>query len=203
MLSALIANSIHPLIHGLSARWCPFVQCPLSSSLGEFLGYWDWLGYPELPPVLVFIAFSPFAFHISVFFHSLFTCHWISFVFLLYDRRICAHSINPSLADGEFPGLELARVPDIVIPEAEHGVRAKQKSYFKFLPGRGLNFRHRSLMAANVTTRLQCTPPLVASYDMPEEWRIQRDNSSPEPDANKAEDNFSDRPLTREEFSCS
>src|SRR6218665_3230117 len=44
------------------------------------------------------IASSSFAFHISVFFHSLFfTCHWISFVFLRYDRRICTHSVDPSL----------------------------------------------------------------------------------------------------------
>ena len=34
------------------------VQCPLTSSLGEFPGYWDWLRYPMLPPVLVSIAFS-------------------------------------------------------------------------------------------------------------------------------------------------
>jgi len=39
-----------------------------------------------------------FAFHISVFFHSLFfACSWILFVFLPYGRRICAHSVNPSL----------------------------------------------------------------------------------------------------------
>src|SRR6218665_3877073 len=69
-------------------------------------------------------------------FHSLFTCHWISFVFLLYDRRICTHSIDHSLAvaDFEFPRLGLALVPDVVVPEAEHGVRMKQKSRFKFLP---------------------------------------------------------------------
>src|SRR6218665_169789 len=41
-------------------------QCPLTSSLGEFLGYWDWLWYPGLSPVMVSIAL-PFAFHISVF----------------------------------------------------------------------------------------------------------------------------------------
>src|SRR6218665_1032585 len=41
-------------------------KCPLTSSLGEFLGYWDWLWYPGLSPVLVSIAL-PFAFHISVF----------------------------------------------------------------------------------------------------------------------------------------
>src|SRR6218665_652335 len=36
------------------------VPCPLTSSLGEFPGYWDWLWYPGLPPgplVLVSIAF--------------------------------------------------------------------------------------------------------------------------------------------------
>src|SRR6218665_1249370 len=41
-------------------------QCPLTSSLGEFLGYRDWLWYPGHSPVLVSIAL-PFAFHISVF----------------------------------------------------------------------------------------------------------------------------------------
>src|SRR6218665_2048210 len=41
-------------------------QCPLTSSLGEFLGYWDWLWCPGLSPVLVSISL-PFAFHISVF----------------------------------------------------------------------------------------------------------------------------------------
>src|SRR6218665_1866312 len=41
-------------------------QCPLTSSLGEFPGYKDWLWYSGLSPVLVSIAI-PFAFHISVF----------------------------------------------------------------------------------------------------------------------------------------
>src|SRR6218665_90464 len=36
-----------------------------------------------------------FDFYISV------LCHWISFVFLLYDSRICTHSIDLSLDDGE------------------------------------------------------------------------------------------------------
>src|SRR6218665_686088 len=42
------------------------VQCPLTSSLGEFLGYSDWLWCPGLSPMLVSIAL-PFAFHISMF----------------------------------------------------------------------------------------------------------------------------------------
>src|SRR6218665_359256 len=105
------------------------VQCPLTSSLCEFPGYWGWLWYPGLLPVLVSIAF-PFAFHISVFFHSLFTCHWTSFVFFLYGRCICTHSVDPSLPNflGEFPGLGLALVPDVVVPEGGTVVCMEQKS---------------------------------------------------------------------------
>src|SRR6218665_1966918 len=58
------------------------VQCPISSSLGEFPSYWDWLWCPGLSPVLVSIAL-PFAFHTWCFPFALF-CHWISIVFLLY-----------------------------------------------------------------------------------------------------------------------
>src|SRR6218665_3700844 len=115
------------------------VQCPLTSSQGEFLGYWDWLWYPGLPPVLVSIAF-PFAFHILVFFPLLFfPCHWISFVFLLYGRCICTHSVDPSLTHfiGEFPGLELALVPDVVVPQAEHGCTWSRNLDPNFCPGRG------------------------------------------------------------------
>src|SRR6218665_2238054 len=57
-----------PSIHCSMGSTPVGVQCPLTSSLGEFPGYWDWLWYPGLSPVLVSIAF-PFAFHISVFFH--------------------------------------------------------------------------------------------------------------------------------------
>ena len=106
------------------------VQCSLTSSLGEFLGYWDWLLCPLLSPLLVSITY-PFAFHISVFFHLLFTCHWISFVLLLYGRRIYTHSVNPSLTHllGEFPDFGLALVPDVVVREAEHAwVHMEQKS---------------------------------------------------------------------------
>ena len=40
---------------------------------------------------------------------------------LLYG--IAAHSVDPSLTHflGEFPGLGLALVPDVVVPEAEQG----------------------------------------------------------------------------------
>src|SRR6218665_1716559 len=71
------------------------------------------------------------------FFHSLTICHWISFMFLLYDRCICTHSIDPSLADGEFPGLGLA-----LVPEAEHEAEISSN----FCPGWGLNLGPRSIM---------------------------------------------------------
>jgi len=114
------------------------VQCPLTSSLGEFLGYRDWLLYPGLSPVLVFIAFL-FAFHISVLFHPLFfICNWISFLFLLYGRRICIHSVDPSLTHflREFPGLGLALIPDAVVPEAEHWCAWSRNLDPNFCPGR-------------------------------------------------------------------
>src|SRR6218665_1117246 len=59
------------------------VQCLLTSSLGEFPGYWYWLWHTRFPPVLMSIAFHPSP--TSMLFHSLFACHWTSFVFLLYD----------------------------------------------------------------------------------------------------------------------
>ena len=81
--------------------------------------YWDRLWCPGLSPVLVSIAL-PFAFHTCCFPFAL-ICHWISIVFLLYGRRIATHSVDPSLAHflGEFLGLGLALVPDVLVPEAE------------------------------------------------------------------------------------
>src|SRR6218665_933377 len=63
-----------PSIHPCSMGSAPLgAQCPLTSSLGELLGYRDWLWYPGLSPVLVSIAL-PFAFHMSVFsIHSSYT----------------------------------------------------------------------------------------------------------------------------------
>src|SRR6218665_76229 len=95
------------------------VQCPISSSLGEFPSYWDWLWCLRLSPVLVSIA-HPFAFHTCCFPFAV-ICHWISIVFFRYGRRIAIHSVYPSLTHflGEFPGLGLAPVLDVVVPEAE------------------------------------------------------------------------------------
>ena len=87
------------------------VQCPISSSLGEFPSYWDWLRCPGLSSVLVSIAL-PFAFHTWCFPFAL-ICHWVSIVFLLYSQRIATHSVDPSLTHflGEFPGFGLLWYP--------------------------------------------------------------------------------------------
>src|SRR6218665_646842 len=104
------------------------VQCPIAYSLGEFPRYWDWLWCPGLSPVLVSIAL-PFACHTWCFPFAL-ICHWIATVFLLYGRRIATHSADPSLTHflGEFPGLGLAPVPDVVVPEADSGAHGAENS---------------------------------------------------------------------------
>src|SRR6218665_2200534 len=112
------------------------VHCPISSSLGEFPRYLDWLWCPGLSPVLVSTAL-PFAFHTWCFPLALIS-HWISIVFLLYDRRIATHSVDPWLTHflGEFPGLGLALVPDVVVPEADSGAHGAENSIqFSVLAG--------------------------------------------------------------------
>src|SRR6218665_2405489 len=118
------------------------VQCPISSSLGEFPSYWDWLWCPGLSPVLVSIAL-PFAFHNWCFPFAL-ICHWISILFLLYGRRIAIHSVDPSLTHflDEFPGLGLALVLDP-----------------NFCPGRGR------------TSDLGIWRPRTLPFPPPGEWR--------------------------------
>src|SRR6218665_67607 len=65
-------------------------QCPVTSSLGEFLDYRDWLWYPGLSPGLVSIAL-PFALpFLDVFYSLCFTCHWISFVYFLLGGEVSA-----------------------------------------------------------------------------------------------------------------
>src|SRR6218665_1030017 len=114
---------MRPSIHCFRGSATVGVQCPLASSLGEFTGYWDWLRYPGLPSVLVSIAF-PFAFHISVFFLLPLLHLPLDFIRAssLGLRLMYLHpSVDPSLTHffGEFPGLGLDLVPDVVVQEVE------------------------------------------------------------------------------------
>src|SRR6218665_2898885 len=94
-------------------------QCPLTSSLGEFPGYWDWLWCPGLSPMLESIAF-PLAFpYLCVFpftlLHLPLNFIHVSSLWLMYLHP----SVDPSLTHflGEYPGLRLALVPNVVVPE--------------------------------------------------------------------------------------
>src|SRR6218665_3004500 len=132
------------------------VQCPISSSLGEFPSYWDWLSFPGLSPVLMSIAL-PFAFHTWCFPFAL-ICHWISIVFLLYGQRTATHSVDPSLIHflGEFPGLGLALVHDVVVHSGALGAENSiQMSALAWVEPRTWH-----LAAAGVDNRLPRTPPI-------------------------------------------
>src|SRR6218665_1672980 len=120
------------------------VQCPISSSLGEFPSYWDWFWCSGISPVLVSIAL-PFAL----------ICHWISIVFLLYGRRIATHSVDPSLTHflGEFPDLGLA--PTLWSQRRNSGAHGAENS-IQLSSLAGVGPWH--LAPADVATRLQRTP---------------------------------------------
>src|SRR6218665_2981932 len=99
------------------------VQCPIFSLLGEFPSYWDWLWCPGLSPVLVSIAL-PFAFHTSCFPFALSAIGFQSCFFFTADVSPPIPStpllvLGPTHFLGEFPGLGLALVLDVVVPEAE------------------------------------------------------------------------------------
>src|SRR6218665_3324195 len=145
------------------------VQCPISSSLGEFPSYWDWLWCPGLSPVLVSIALYP-----SLSVYLVFSIRsYLPLNFnrvLLYGRRIAPHSVCPSLTHflGEFPGLGLALVPDVVVPEAEQLCAWSRKLDRNSCPGRGrtsdLVIKRPQMLPLDYRAPLQ----LVASYDMQE-----------------------------------
>src|SRR6218665_2639294 len=66
------------------------VQCPLSSSLGEFPGYWDWLWYPAWDFARVGVQRLSLRLpHLGVFHSLFFACHWISLVY--FSQRRCLH----------------------------------------------------------------------------------------------------------------
>src|SRR6218665_1792851 len=84
-----------------------------------------------LPPVTNCHTFSdPLPLERDVLYGRPLIYHWISIVFLLYGRRIATHSVDPSLTHflGEFPGLGLALVPDVVVPEADSGAHGAENS---------------------------------------------------------------------------
>src|SRR6218665_3513625 len=136
------------------------VQCPISSSLGEFPSYFG-SGVLGFRPYWCPSPFPSPSIHTWCFPFAL-ICHWISIVFLLYGRRIATHSVDPSLTHflGEFPALGLALVPDVVVPGADNGAHGAENS-IQISALAGVEPR---------TLALDYRAPLllVASYDMQE-----------------------------------
>src|SRR6218665_3701686 len=84
-------------------------------------------------------------------------------LFLFYGRRICTHSVNPSLTQflSEFPGLGLALEPDVVVQEAEQRCAWSRHLHPNFCPG---SSRKPWTLVSKAHALF-----LVASYDMQED----------------------------------
>src|SRR6218665_3519565 len=112
------------------------VQGPLTSSLGGFPRYFDWLWFPGLSPVLVSIAFSirlsiSRCFSInssppSIEFHS-------CFFFMTAVPAPIGRPFSYSLFR-RVPRLWTGSGTRCCGPRGGEGVRVKQKSRFKFFP---------------------------------------------------------------------
>src|SRR6218665_1897092 len=116
------------------------VQCPLTSLLSEFLlGYWAGSGILSYCPCRCPSPFpSP---SISQCFSITHLCLPLDFICvssLLSDVSYLRPSVDPSLSHllGEFPGLGLALVPDVVVPEAEQTCTWSRNLNPNFCPGR-------------------------------------------------------------------
>ena len=93
---------VHLSIHWAIGSVPVVVQCPLTSSLGEFPGYWDWLWCSGLSPVLVSIAF-PFTFlYLGVFQFTLLHLPAIEFVIYCWvvdESSFCSWWLHSKLLD--------------------------------------------------------------------------------------------------------
>src|SRR6218665_3083477 len=101
---------------GSRPYWCPS-PFPLPSILGVFHS-----------------LLSAIGFHTCFFF----TADVSPPIWSTLHRRIATHLVDPSLTHflGEFPGLGLALVPDVVVPEAEQRCAWSRKLDPNFCPGR-------------------------------------------------------------------
>src|SRR6218665_463586 len=74
--------------------------------------------------------------------------------------------VDPPLTHflGEFPGLGLALVPDVVVPQAEQRCTWSRKLDPNFCPGWGRTSDPWHLAAADVATRLSRTSPYIIIY---------------------------------------
>ena len=145
------------LLHGLSSRRCPmsthFLTWWISRLLGLAILSWAFarVGVHCLSLRLLCLGVFPL---------SLLRLT-LNFIRDSALRQMYLHpSVDPSLTRcfGEFPGLGLTLVPDVVVPEADHGCAWSRNLVSNFCPGRGLKRGPYRLMTVNVTTRLRCAP---------------------------------------------
>src|SRR6218665_335817 len=95
------------------------VQYPISSSLSKFSSYWDWLWCPSPFP-------SP---SILGVFHSLLSA--IGFQSCFFFTPTYHHPFGRPFTYsllGEFPGLELALVPDVVVQRRNSSAHGAENS---------------------------------------------------------------------------
>ena len=119
------------------------VQCALTNSLGVFPGYWDWLGYPVLPP-RVGVHASPFPLSPSISrCFSIHSSHAIGFHSCFFFTTDLSAPIRSTihLLMVSIQAWYMALVANVVVLEAEHEGCMKQKSHFKFLPRPGFETR--------------------------------------------------------------
>jgi len=96
------------------------VQCPFTSSLREFRGYWAGSGIPGPPPMLVSTAFPCASISRSFPIHS--SSPALDFIRVPYLRPTYLQPFGrPFDFLSEFPGLGLALVTDVVVQEVEQG----------------------------------------------------------------------------------
>src|SRR6218665_650438 len=99
------------------------------------------IGSGVLPGFRPYWCPSPFPTpSILVVFHSLLSAiGFQSCFFFTTDVSIATHLVDPSLTHflGEFPGLGLVLVPDVVVPEAEQRCAWSRKLDPNLSPGRG------------------------------------------------------------------
>ena len=138
------------------------VQCPLTSSLREFLGYWPGsgtLGYRPCwcPTVhrlslrLPYLSVFPFTIHMPLDFISDFPLR----------GRICTNSVDPSLTHflGEFQAWDWLWYPMLWFQRRSMECTGSRNLVSNCCPSQGLNLGPLNLEPLMVTTRLRYTPP--------------------------------------------
>ena len=147
---------------GPTARWSLMSKSPITSSLGEFPGYWDWLWNPGLPPMLVSIAFSTSPFISRCF---SFTLHLpLDFISISTLRPTYLHPFGRPFTCSLFRRVSRLGTDTGIRscgPRGGTDVCMKQKSRFKFLLWPG--FEPRTLQSTGreryhkTTARLLCS----------------------------------------------